>query len=111
MYVGNIYEATSIIRNWHQEVILDWVSVQSDTASCSQPWSYAMTIFSRWGSSNYALIKLYSMQIYDVNDDIIRDFVPCYRIADSVIWLYDLVNNVFYTNVGGWTFTKWPDVS
>lgn len=110
MYVGNIYEATSIIRNWHQEVILDWVSVQSNTASCNQAWSSNMTIFARWGSSNYALIRLYSMQIYDVNDDIIRDFVPCYEIATTTIWLYDAVNGVFYTNQWWGTFAKWSDV-
>ena len=110
MYVGNVYEATSIIRNWHQEMILDWVSVGSGTVSLNHAWSSNMTIFARWGSSYYALIKLYSMQIYDANDDIIRDFVPCYRIADDVIWMYDLVNWVFYTNAGSWTFTKWLDV-
>ena len=110
MYVGNVYEATSIIRNWHQEMILDWVSVGSGTVSLNQAWSSNMTIFARWGSSFYALIKLYSMQIYDANDDIIRDFVPCYRIADSVIWMYDLVGETFYTNSWTWTFTKWADV-
>ena len=110
MYVGNTYEATSIIRNWHQEVILDWVSVQSNTASCNQAWSSNMTIFARWWSSNYALIKLYSMQIYDSDNTLLRDFVPCYRIADGVIWLYDLENDVFYTNQWWGTFAKWNDV-
>ena len=41
---------------------------------------------------------------------LIRDFVPCYRKSDSVIWMYDLVNNQFYTNSWSGTFTKWPDV-
>lgn len=39
-----------------------------------------------------------------------RDFIPCYRIADGVIWMYDIVYWVFYTNNWGWTFNKWPDV-
>ena len=41
---------------------------------------------------------------------LVRDLVPCYRKADNVIWLYDLVNNQFYTNSWTWTFTKWPNV-
>lgn len=110
MYVGNTYVATSIIRNWHQEIILDWVSVGSDTASTSQTGSSNLTIFSRGWSANYALIKLYYMQIYDANDDLIRDFVPCYEIATTTIWMYDLVNGVFYTNQWWGTFAKWSDV-
>ena len=110
MYVGNTYVATSIIRNWHQEIILNWVSVGSDTASTTQTGSSNLTIFSRGWSANYALIKLYYMQIYDANDDLIRDFVPCYEIATTTIWMYDLVNGVFYTNQWWGTFAKWSDV-
>ena len=42
---------------------------------------------------------------------LVRDFVPCYRKSDSVIWLYDLVNNQFYTNSWTGTFSKWSDVT
>ena len=47
--------------------------------------------------------KLYSCKIYD-NNTLARDFVPCYRKADNVAGLYDLVNGVFYTNAGTGTF-------
>ena len=53
---------------------------------------------------------LYSCKIYDVSDVLVRDFVPCYRKADSVIGLYDLVNDVFYTNAGTGVFTKGANV-
>lgn len=43
--------------------------------------------------------KIYSCQISEGND-IVRDFVPCYRKSDNVAGLYDLVNDVFYTNQG-----------
>lgn len=39
------------------------------------------------------------------NDKLIRDFVPCYRNSDNEVGLYDIVNNVFYTNQGTGTFT------
>lgn len=48
--------------------------------------------------------KLYYCKVYD-NDVLVRDFVPCYRNSDKVAGLYDLVNNQFYTNAGGGTFT------
>ena len=62
-----------------------------------------------WSIAERASLKYYSFKIYD-NTTLIRDFVPCYRTSDNEIWLYDLVNDVFYTNSGSWTFTKWPDV-
>lgn len=40
----------------------------------------------------------------------IRKFVPCYRVADGVIGLYDTVEGKFYTNAGTGTFTKGADV-
>lgn len=50
-----------------------------------------------------AIATLYSCQIYD-NGTLVRDFVPCYRKSDSVAGLYDIVNDVFYTNAGSGTF-------
>lgn len=38
------------------------------------------------------------------------DLVPCYRKSDSVIGLFDLVRQVFYTNAGSGTFVKGQDV-
>ena len=55
-------------------------------------------------------MKLYYGKI-TVNWALVRDLVPCYRKSDSVIGMYDVVNDVFYTNAGSWTFTKWPDVN
>lgn len=48
---------------------------------------------------------------YIVADDVeLRDFVPCYRKNDSKPGMYDLVNGVFYTNIGSGEFTVGPDV-
>lgn len=49
--------------------------------------------------------KLYLLKIYD-NDNLVRYYVPSYRISDNVIGLYDLVGNKFYTNSGTGTFLK-----
>ena len=53
--------------------------------------------------------KVYSCKIWK-SGTLIRDFIPCYRISDSVIGLYDMANNQFYTNSGTGTFTKGADV-
>jgi hypothetical protein len=41
--------------------------------------------------------RVYSCQIYD-NGTLVRNFVPAKRNSDGVLGMYDLVNNVFYTN-------------
>ena len=51
----------------------------------------------------FCSMKLYAMYIYD-NGNLVRNFVPCYRKSDNVAGLYDLVNNVFYTNAGSGVF-------
>lgn len=40
----------------------------------------------------------------------VYEFIPCYRKADAEIGLYDIANNVFYTNDGTGTFLKGADV-
>ena len=56
--------------------------------------------------------KIYSFRIYD-NETLVRNFVPCYKIADSgnVNGLYDTVNNTFYANSGTGTFDVGSDVN
>lgn len=53
----------------------------------------------------YGSLQLYSLKLYSGND-LIRDYVPCYRKIDGVIGLYDLVNATFNTNAGSGTFIK-----
>lgn len=56
------------------------------------------------GSSTKFPGKLYYAKIYD-NNVLIRYYIPCYRNLDNEVGLYDLVNNVFYTNQGTGVFT------
>jgi hypothetical protein len=83
----------------------------SATYTTSKAWNYWILAQNNeqareiWNSA-----KVYDYKVYDSSDTLLRDFVPCYRIADWEIWMYDLVNDTFYTNAGSWTFTKWNDV-
>lgn len=56
-----------------------------------------------------ASTKLYYCKIWN-GTTLVRDYVPCYRKNDGVIGLYDLANNVFYTNSGSDTFAKGNDI-
>lgn len=49
----------------------------------------------------------YSVQY---GDELLQDFIPCYRKIDNVPGMYDIVNNVFYTNAGTGLFTTGPNV-
>ena len=57
----------------------------------------------------YSKIKLYNFKMYKENI-LVRNFIPCYRKNDSVIGLYDTINNVFYTNDGTGIFGKGSNV-
>lgn len=107
--VWNTYEWSVTLRNWNQTIIINGSTVYSATDTLNATWNSNLLLFTSRGT-NYALIKLYEMEIYDENDVLIRNFVPCYRKIDSVIWLYDLVEWTFYTNSGSWDFIKWQDI-
>lgn len=61
-------------------------------------------LFRANGSSNFGTGKIYYYKQYN-NDVLVLDLVPCYRKTDNVLGMYDLVNNVFYTNSGTGTFS------
>ena len=41
------------------------------------------------------------------NDVLVRKMYPAKRLADNVLWMYDVVNDQFYTNSGTGTFLAW----
>jgi len=104
-----------IMRFW-KEVYLDWVLKHTFTVNTSYTGTFTYPLYiwalnQPWTVWDVSSLKLFYFKIWNTWWIIIRDFVPCYRKSDSVIWLYDLVNKQFYTNAWSWTFTKWPDVN
>lgn len=55
--------------------------------------SYEITLF-HWATKWWHW-KIRSCKIYNW-ETLVRDFVPCYRKSDWVIWLFDTVENVLY---------------
>ena len=80
------------------------------TASGSKP-NFNLYLFARNNESlgitttaYFCKQKLYSCKIYNLNNTLIRDFIPCYRKLDNTAGLYDLANGVFYANQGTGVF-------
>ena len=76
--------------------------------------SYRLTIFGSRRSLNagadYRMIgKIKRLEI-TLGSNIMYNFIPCYRISDGEIGMYDTMNNVFYTNQGTGEFIKGQDI-
>lgn len=67
------------------------------------------SLFRRWGT-NGMYGRIYNFNIIR-NNLLIYNLIPCYRKSDNVAGMYDLVNEVFYTNAGTGTFLKGSNVS
>lgn len=55
------------------------------------------------------LCTLYGARISQ-GEEVIRDYVPCYRKSDGEVGLYDMCNGIFLTNSGTDALTKGEDV-
>ena len=92
------------------------VTVDGTNYSCAYSdytyttWLWVFTYLHDGQTEANSKNKLYKLDIYDENWVHIHDLIPCYRKSDDEIWLYDLVNDTFYTNQWTGTFAKWPDV-
>lgn len=99
----------------NQELYIDWSLEKTFSASTSSTLFdnpiYLFALDSDWAALDGFYWKIYYCKLWDDSNNLIRDFVPCYRKSDSVIWLYDLVNNQFYTNSWSWTFSKGDDIT
>lgn len=80
---------------------LVWTSTEQEFINTVKAVVFARNYNDEIG--NFISAKLYSCKIYD-NDTLVRNFIPCYRKADNEVGLYDIVNNVFYTNAGTGAF-------
>ena len=106
----NSFNDITISAPW--TINLNWTTTTSSMYSWSYDNKTCRIFIDRW--SNFSTFSHDSFisycKIYEWTT-LVRDLVPCYRKSDSVIWLYDLVNNQFYTNSWTWTFSKWSDVT
>lgn len=84
-----------------------------DTSSYSTGYSQNVTLYIgeyvNHSSGYYTYpMRLYSMQIY-VKDELKGDFIPCKRLADNKIGLFNTVNHQFVSAIYG-TYIAGPEV-
>lgn len=72
-------------------------------------WDKSIKAYIFWNIDNQDYMKLYYCKIY-ISWTLVRYYIPCYRKSDNVIWMFDIVNQQFYTNVWTGTFTKWNNI-
>ena len=103
-YVISITRGTTTINNA--------TFTSTNTDSINQDYNFYIGSYNRPGGapSNRFTGRFYWFKIYS-NNQLVRDFIPCYRISDNVIGMYDVVNDVFYTNQGTGTFLKGANVN
>ena len=66
-------------------------------------------LFKANGANSVGPMKIYRFKLYD-SEDLIRNFIPCYRRSDNKPGLYDLVTSEFYTNQGTGEFDNGKDI-
>ena len=108
MYNNTIYEigmnylnSRTWTLNWNTQISL-WTLSTNTQPVYIFTWNYNWSFLP-------SKIKLYSLKLSDWTT-ITHEFVPVYRKSDSVIWMLDIINKVFYTNNGSWTFSKWWNI-
>lgn len=68
--------------------------------------------FTQTSNSNIGTVHNYTLYSFRIsqNNELVRNYVPCYRKSDGVIGLYDLITNQFLTNLGNGEFTKGENI-
>ena len=114
IYQANVkYHAEVISTDSMTSVYINnvlWNSINAVTTS-----NYQLGVFCRNKSNtlgSFGSCRIYNCQIIQDNNMVCNLF-PAKRISDSVLGMYDIVNDVFYTNTGTGTFNtgkKYNDI-
>lgn len=100
----NVFD-TSRGFTYSQSTILNVDTVATGEVSGSTDLSVYLFCQNQNGSPLFVQdrIRMYYVQIWQ-NDVLVRDMIPARRNSDNVAGMYDLANDVFYTNKGSGSF-------
>lgn len=100
---GGSYSAgthTIVFNGENYSIVLDGATLGSGTNIAS---SQVLWLGRRDSAANFVGSYYYVKLTNKSNGTVVRDCVPAMRKSDSVVGLYDLANDVFYTNSGSGT--------
>lgn len=103
---GGIYNVKNNAGNFYFNDIYQSSISTNNSLTASTKSIYLFTIQKVDGTidNRGQIIRIYRCKFYNDKEKI-RDFIPCKRNSDNVLGMYDLVNDVFYTNTGTGDFT------
>ena len=110
-FSANIKYVADVI-GWSAGTTVFFNGGQWNTLGSITTTNYPLQLFGRNASgslNNRPSCRIYNCTIMD-GSTLVRNFVPCYRKSDSVAGMYDLVNDLFYTNEGTGSFIVGADV-
>lgn len=120
-YDGGASSTTTISRNVKYNIKNDYGSfylnnastpfqntTQTLTTSTTSVYLLEQHLYNGSSQSRGMQAKIYQCKFYE-GSTLTRNFIPCYRNSDNEIGMYDLANDVFYTNQGTGTFVKGND--
>ena len=94
----------TIVHDYQSGAASLWVQNQTHTVDgTTNIGSNQYQLFNIMGADYTCYAKLWRCKCVQ-GGSLIRDFVPAMRNSDGVIGLFDVVNNVFYTNAGSGYF-------
>lgn len=113
-YVKNVLnELSATYREGYLELLnLTSAHVSTNKSIISYTMTNNLYLFAQNynGSPRFGDIRRISyFKYYNKDGVLVCNLVPCYRRSDGVIGMYDVVRNIFLTNVGTGSFTKGPD--
>ncbi len=123
--VGDVHRYETELSVNIRKMLIDGVEMYKSTDEKDNSTSQDSTLLLAYRYVSNVLVefgaigRLYHCKLYggEMEKSLVRNFVPCYRISDNVIGLYDLcgsicplTNSPFYINAGSGTFLKGGDV-
>lgn len=100
--VGN--RVNYVLKNGSQTI--DTVEVSTHTITRISPrnvYLFALNFQTTNAAAWFGKTKMYYYKVMQ-GETVIQHFIPCYRKADNVAGMYDVVNDKFYTNAGTGNF-------
>lgn len=106
-------EPTDFLVELRETQYTIWIDNQALLHGGERELYYPLYIFA--ANYNNSVAGGFGGNIYRVTvrrgDTVLRDYIPCYRKADGVIGMYEIVTETFLTNAGGGSFGKGADVT
>ena len=94
-------------NNASSQVILDGNNMGTLTGTYTQAPN-ALYLFAAGDDNStpsfYSIGRIYYCKIIEKPGNVLRELIPCYRKADNVAGMYDIISGIFYTNKGTGSF-------